>query len=254
MMRGCHRRLPAQAGFSLIELAVVLVIVGLLVGGGIAALEATTQQSRRNEQQVQLDRIREALYGFALAEGRLPCPDTDYPPDGVENPVPPPDPTAGEACDAAVGTLPWRALGLGRRNPWGEPLRFHVDPEFADLAVDDDGNLDPDGSSFKLDGGGNLVVRGADGQVIVDNAPALVASFAAQGQQAWTDTAFICPGDGPPASGFSDDETENCDGDLEYIAAGYRQPEAPEGRFDDLVIWLSAPVLKARMVDVGRLP
>ena len=66
----------SQRGFSLIELAVVLVIVGLLVGGGIAALNSATQQTRRIEAERQLIHVRDALYGYAMSEGRLPCPDT----------------------------------------------------------------------------------------------------------------------------------------------------------------------------------
>ncbi len=248
-----RRRAPGCArGFSLIELAVVLVIVGLLVGGGIAALDATVSQSRRSDQDGQLADIREALYGFALAEGRLPCPDTDYPPDGEANP-----PTlsgAGDACDAAEGALPWQALGLGRRNPWGQPLRYRVTTAFADLPTDGGGNVDPGASSFDLDAAGNISVADGDGATIVGTAPALVVSFAGQGQQAWTAAGFVCPGAGVPANGFSTDETENCNGNPDFVAAGYREPEAADGRFDDQLIWIPGPVLKARMVEVGRLP
>lgn len=236
-------RLPLrQSGFSLIELAVVLVIVGLLVGGGIAALDATTEQSRRSDQKRQLDEVREALYGFALARGRLPCPDTDWPPNGDEN-------APGGNCDEDVGTLPWQQLGLGRRNPWGQPLRYHVEPAFAEEPAE------ADGSAFDLDDDADLEVDDGEGEWIVRDTPAIVISFAGQGEQLWTESGFVCPGDGgAPASGFSADETENCNGDDVYVAAPYRGPDANDGRFDDLLIWMPAPVLKARMVDVGRLP
>lgn len=239
------RSARSQSGFSLIELAVVLVIVGLLVGGGIAALDATTQQSRRSDQQRQLSEVREALYGFALARGRLPCPDTDWPPDGAENPS---EPMPGDTCDADVGTLPWQQLGLGRRNPWGQPLRYHVEPAFAEPPAD------ADGSAFALDDDAELEVDDGDGEWIVRNTPAVVLSVAGQGGQVWTDSGFACPGDGAPADGFSADETANCDGDDRYVAAAYREADAADGRFDDLLIWIPDPVLKARMVDVGRLP
>ncbi len=236
------RQTRQQSGFSLIELAVVLVIIGLLVGGGIAALDATTEQSRRSDQKRQLDQVREALYGFALARGRLPCPDTDWPPDGGEN-------ATGGNCDADVGTLPWQQLGLGRRNPWGQPLRYHVESAFAEAPAP------PDGSAFDLDDDADLEVEDGAGEWIVRNTPAIVISFAGQGEQVWTEAGFACPGAGGlAANGFSADETENCNGDDDYVAAGYRGPDATGGRFDDLLIWIPDPVLKARMVDVGRLP
>ncbi len=249
-----------QAGFSLIELAVVLVIIGLLIGGGIAALDVTAQQSRRSEQQRQLAEVRDALFGFALAEGRLPCPDTDDPPDGQENPFPPPD-SDGD-CAAEEGALPWRQLGLGRRDAWGNPLRYRVAGNFADGPENADGDDDQDGSSFALGDDGDLVVE--DGEdppgTITDGTPAVVISFGPQGDQAWTEGGFVCPGSGgAPANGFSDDETENCNwiddnSDHTYVAADFRTPDADAGRFDDMLIWLPTPILKTRMVDVGRLP
>ena len=72
-------------GFSLIELAVVLVIIGLLLGGGIAAFTAAAEQANRSEQRSRFETVRAALYGFAMSEGRLPCPDVSDPLDGKED-------------------------------------------------------------------------------------------------------------------------------------------------------------------------
>lgn len=263
-------RRSRQAGFSLIELAVVLVIIGLLIGGGIAALDVTAQQSRRSEQQRQMVEVREALYGFAMSEGRLPCPvdldpdppDPGYPPDGLEDPE---DPDAGTDCSAEEGALPWRQLGVGRRDAWGNPLLYRVTQDFADGPQDNDGNASDSGSSFALsssesDGEGNLTVEDGAGGTITDSTPAVVVSFGPQGDQVWTDGGFVCPGSGgADANGFSDDETENCNWindntDHTYVAADFRTPDAAAGRFDDMIIWLPTPILKTKMVDVGRLP
>jgi len=237
-----------QRGFSLIELAVVLVIVGLLVGGGIAALNSATQQTRRIEAERQLVHVRDALYGYAMAEGRLPCPDTDYPPDGWENwPDDRETNTAGTDCDAAGGALPWVQIGLGRRDPWGNPLHYRVDvnsPNFADPDSDID---DP---AFDLSDSANLEVEDGDGGTIVDSAPAVIVSFGPQGSQVWTDGSYVCP-----ATGFSNDENENCDNtNNTFIATEYRPPDSPNGRFDDVLIWIPLPVVKSRMVDAGLLP
>ncbi len=98
------RRATRNSGFSLIELAVVLVIIGLLVGGGIAALDTTIEQSNRSQQRKHLDVVRDALYGFSMSNGRLPCPDASTPRNGRENT------TSGSVpfdCSVEEGTLPW---------------------------------------------------------------------------------------------------------------------------------------------------
>ncbi|MDX1610181.1 MAG: type II secretion system protein [Halofilum sp. (in: g-proteobacteria)] len=232
-----------QRGFSLIELAIVLVIIGLLVGGGIAALNAVAQQTRRTEAERQLEHVREALYGFAMSEGRLPCPDTNDPPDGSED-------LSGNDCDDNWGALPWSELQLGRRDPWGSLLLYRVDPDFADT------NTSP---AFALSDSGNLTVEDGEGNNIVTTSPAVIVAFGPQGAQIWTDSGFTCPSAG--TNDFSADESENCDDDNTFVAAEFRPPDAGtdptnpgEGRFDDVLIWVPLPVLKARMVDAGLLP
>ncbi len=56
-----------RAGFTLVEMAIVLVIVGLLLGGLLMPLSAQVEQRRIGETQKALDEIKEALVGFAIA-------------------------------------------------------------------------------------------------------------------------------------------------------------------------------------------
>lgn len=233
-----------QHGFSLIELAVVLVIVGLLVGGGIAALDATQTQSLRAEQKRQLANVREALYGFAMQEGRLPCPDD--PANGLDGE----QDHDGTNCDTDTGALPHAALGVGYRDAWGYPLYYAVDSDpFAGFDTDGGSTstfqLNPDPPSY-ID-----VVDTQGGDTVAAEIPALVLSFGPQGGQVWTAGGFVCPGG---AAGFSADETENCDGNGTFVDAGYRNADSSDGRFDDLLTWLPEPVLAMRLVNVDKLP
>ena len=233
-----------QRGFSLIELAVVLVIIGLLIGGGIAALNATAEQSRRSEDRRQLQLVRDALIGHAMATGRLPCADTDG--DGREE-------YTGSACSAGAerGRLPWVTLGLGRSDASGYPLFYSVTPDYADAPVT------ADGSSFDFSDTATLAVYDdaptGTADIIAEDIPAVVVTFGPQGGQVWTGGGFTCPGSG---AGFSQAETENCGGGSNdnFVDAGYRTSSAPGGRFDDLLVWVPDVLLKARMVDAGRLP
>ena len=69
-------RINMQRGFSLIELAIVLVVVGLLIGYLILPLGMQRENRNIAEARAKLQEIEEALYGFAIANNRLPCPTT----------------------------------------------------------------------------------------------------------------------------------------------------------------------------------
>src|SRR5450830_1328482 len=65
---------PLQSGFTLAELAIVLVIVAFLLGGMMAMVSSQTDQRKWNDTQSRLEAARDALFGYAIANGRLPCP------------------------------------------------------------------------------------------------------------------------------------------------------------------------------------
>lgn len=61
-------------GFTLTELAVVMAIVALLMGGMMYTLSAQVEQRNFEETRRRLDQARELLLTFAIQKGRLPCP------------------------------------------------------------------------------------------------------------------------------------------------------------------------------------
>jgi type II secretory pathway pseudopilin PulG len=73
-VRAQRIRAPLQAGFTLAEIAIVLLIVGFLLGGMMSMFSAQTDQRKWNDTQSQLEAARDAVLGFAIANGRLPCP------------------------------------------------------------------------------------------------------------------------------------------------------------------------------------
>lgn len=61
-------------GYTLVELAVVLAIVGLQLDSMMYMLSAQTEQRNFEETRRRLETARDLLLGFAVANGRLPCP------------------------------------------------------------------------------------------------------------------------------------------------------------------------------------
>lgn len=130
--------IPARyAGFTLVELAVSIFIIALLLGSIMVPLATQVEQRQISETQKTLDEIREALMGFAITNGYLPCPDLTAGTganDGVE------DVTAGTGiCQSlsgtiATGNLPWATLGLGNQDAWGNRFRYAVLSDFAQRA------------------------------------------------------------------------------------------------------------------------
>jgi len=69
---GCH--VGRIRGFTIIELSIVLVVVALLLGTFITPLSNQVDQRSYTDTQRRLEDIREALIGYAVANGRFPCP------------------------------------------------------------------------------------------------------------------------------------------------------------------------------------
>jgi len=118
-MRPIHRQnIAVKNGFSLVEIAVVLVILTILLSTLAMPIAGQLRQRRMSETQRLLDMAQQALIGYASANGRLPCPATDGATIGSVNSFG--DERFASAGDSALtgkceywaGYLPAVALGL----------------------------------------------------------------------------------------------------------------------------------------------
>ena len=101
-----------QTGFTFIEIAIVMVIIGLLAGGGVSIMGMLTQRKARNETIDYLKETKEALISYANINGKLPWADTDG--DGNQN------------NNATSGTLPYLDLEVRPSDPYKRVLRYGI--------------------------------------------------------------------------------------------------------------------------------
>lgn len=120
-----------QQGFSLIELAIVLGILGLVFAGGLTGISSFQHSSNTKESQNNLAFIKKQALNFGVINKFLPCPDTDG--DGFENRTTQTG-TLGsvERCTANVGGVPYLDLGLQETDAndgWGNAIRYAVNTD-----------------------------------------------------------------------------------------------------------------------------
>ncbi|HUX63423.1 type II secretion system protein [Sulfuricella sp.] len=212
-------------GFTLVEMAIVLVIVGLLLGGMLMPLSAQMEQRRISETQKTMDEINQALIGFAVANKRLPCPSTQTDPAATDYGA---EDASCSAAPVAEGYLPWKTLGVAELDAWGIPRtttaapwlgywRYRVDRNFAVTFTLTTGFAD------------SLAVRNSAGATLTTTTERPVAII------------------------YSTGPNKTADGQNATFDAIY-QSDTPSSAFDDITIWVSRPILFNRMVAANQLP
>ncbi|MEO5347361.1 MAG: prepilin-type N-terminal cleavage/methylation domain-containing protein [Magnetococcus sp. YQC-9] len=68
----CSALAARCAGFSLIELSIVMIIIGLIIAGGVGVYEPSMRQALKNKNETIVKQATETLIGFAGAHRSLP--------------------------------------------------------------------------------------------------------------------------------------------------------------------------------------
>src|SRR5689334_5705366 len=74
LMRRTSYSSQRAAGFTLLELAVVVLVITLLLGSLLIPLATQVDQRNVTETQKRLQEVKQALLNFAAVNGRFPCP------------------------------------------------------------------------------------------------------------------------------------------------------------------------------------
>ncbi len=238
------RLINTLRGFTLLEIAVVLLIIGLVTGGLLGPLSNQIKQNKIAETKKLLEENRDALLGFAASNGYLPCPAKSAS-DGTE------DRTSGDCTsNHRVGFIPWVTLGTPKSDSWGRLLRYGVSPTFS---------RSPTASTAKvtLASPGDISIRTRDtaGTLVglAGNVPVIIQSHGPNGFGGTTDNGAVIV---DTSSTNADEETNlNNGAPTLVISRTYTEnPSAPGGEFDDQIIWIPTAILFNRMVAAGQLP
>jgi prepilin-type N-terminal cleavage/methylation domain-containing protein len=248
-------------GFTLIEMAVALFIITLLLGSLLVPL--TTQVESRNYAETQriLEQAREALIGFAAANGYFPCPASAASNSGVETGA---NHTTG-GCSATVigssntfvGFLPAVTLGFTPTDSqgyavdaWGltqNRIRYAIyrDAALTSLFVRTNG----------MRSTGMSTIAGTTTMLYVCNSGTGVSASNCNTAGTLASSVPIViwsVGANAATGGTSTDEAENLDNDRIFVWRPKGGGTA--GDFDDIVTWLPTSLLFNRMIAAGQLP
>jgi prepilin-type N-terminal cleavage/methylation domain-containing protein len=115
-----------KLGFSLIEMAIVLLIISLVISSLLIPLSTQIDQIKLKTTQQDLETIKEALLGFIVINNRLPYPTTNQD-SGIEE----------SSLNGQEAYLPWATLALDniKTDAWGQAFRYRVDAQYTSQSL-----------------------------------------------------------------------------------------------------------------------
>ncbi|NOY62568.1 MAG: prepilin-type N-terminal cleavage/methylation domain-containing protein [Gammaproteobacteria bacterium] len=239
-----------QRGFTLIEIAIAMVIVSVVLSGMLALLFSQLENSRISSSHDKQRAIEQSIVNFLLRNNRVPCPavatnasgSAGY---GVEAATPGTCTGATQVgsggSTSSRGVVPWVTLGISDEQAldgWGHRFTYQVIRSQTNLSAPTVSGLTGFMALFDR-AGGNQINPGNEAVV-------MLVSHGKNGRGAYlpaTGSRLTVP---PSASS---DERENSDNDNNFVQKDYSTNTT--NPFDDIVAALSPAQLLARMVDSG---
>ena len=244
-----------QRGFTLTELAVVFTIIALLIGGGMMTLSAQVEQRNNDETVRRLNAAAEAVLAYAIVNRQFPCP-------AVAGATGDEAPAGGGACTNWYGGfLPARTIGFQPTDPqgygvdvWGNRIRYAV----ANLITGCTGGppaLPHFTSQLNLKANG-VSCRPNDLDVCapVDTTTTCTSANRVVSTQTVGFLVFSTGKNGAIAAAYGPHETANLDGNPAFISRRPSGPEAAGGVYDDLMVFVPASMMYAKLIAAGVLP
>lgn len=245
-----------RSGFTLVELAVVMVIVAFLMASAMYVLSAQVDQRNFEESRRRLEQAREYLLAYAVVQGRLPCPAT-LASNGAESIAAAAGSGTGGTCTLNYnGYLPAATIGFSPTNSDGlavdaynNPIRYAVsktsEPHFtnnvllkANWSTTSPGDID---ICLHLVAANQATCAAAANRVA--SSGTVVAVIWSQGKN------FASTG-----GNASIDEASNNDAFAAFVSRTPSPAGASDGEYDDILAWIPVGMLYGRLIAGGVLP
>lgn len=232
-------------GFTLVEIAVVLLIITLLLTGLVPTISSQIEMRQTNETRKQLSEIQQALIGFAVMNDRLPCPATTTS-GGLEASTVP-----GTCTLANGGFVPAATLGLAPTDSqglvvdaWNNPIRYAVT------------STGP--NAFTTAGGMKTIwtTVGVLDLQVCSTSTGITATACAAGTSLSSNgipAIIFSTGKNGGMAATNPDEAANIHAGATAANKTFVSHDFTT-TYDDLVVWISPNTLFNRMVAAGKLP
>ncbi|MFH2123121.1 MAG: type II secretion system protein [Pseudomonadota bacterium] len=250
-----------KKGFTLAEMAVVVLLIGIAMTMGLKMVTATLQNAAYSETKSKQERIKLALIGYLRTNGKLPCPDITTNPTNTSYGLQ--DRTSGtdSTCsppNTTIQVLPWRDLGMSRdavQDGWGNFFTYRV----ANNADAINWTSKTAGTPFDIDQlthsveANVLNIQERNGSTLQsittpNGAIVSIVSHGKNGLGARTIKGSII------TNPTGVDEAENSDADATFITRPYTDDTtATGGAYDDLVTYMTPQDLLHPLLSEGTL-
>lgn len=233
-MKYCLPQNGLKLGYTLVELSIVIIIIGLLMAGGLAVGASMVERAAYVDTRKLIDQLEQSLIDFYIVNGQLPCvAPIDLAPGDAGFGVEAADCSAGGTAPdgtwrqgtVRIGGIPTRTLGLpdsAAADKFGSRFVYAVSEQLTDA---------------NLFGGaeGSITVRDVNGVDILTDSAFFIASLGRDRKGAYTHLSGEHTSDCLPATNL---DALNCDSsNAVFRDAPFNNGDIDDRFFDDITAW-----------------